>query len=138
MKDSEGQVGSGPALERKACSQVRFGTALGGQVGSGMAVLGAFARQVPEKRQFGEKHRFTKKKQWFSKFRATWNRRLWLSGGSNGSGEVPSNVDFAEHGRWKLHWRPGMPKLGGLWTLKPDFKLLGLLDDPRSPVEPFV
>ena len=67
LKDSEGQVGSGPALERKACSQVRFGTALGdrtdgpvapgtavrdafdGQVGSGMAVLGAFERQVREK-----------------------------------------------------------------------------------------
>ena len=67
MKDSEGQVGSGPALERKACSPVRFGTVLGdktdgpaapgtavrdafdGQVGSGMAVLGAFERQVREK-----------------------------------------------------------------------------------------
>ena len=61
-----------------------------------------------------------------------------LSGGSNGSGEVPSDDDFAEHGRWKLHWRPGMPKLGGLWTLKPDFKPLGSLVSPRSPVEPFV
>ena len=67
MKDSEEQVGSGPALERKACSQVRFGTALGdrsdgpaapgtavrdafdGQVGSGMAVCGPFERQVREK-----------------------------------------------------------------------------------------
>ena len=156
MKDSEGQVGSGPALERKACGQVRFGTALGdrtdepsapgtavrdafdGQVGSGMAVLGAFERQVRDKRQFGENHRFTQKKQWFSKFWTTWNRRLWLSGGSNGSGEVPSDDDFAEHGRWKLHWRPGMPKLGGLWTLKPDFKSLGFLVSPRTPVEPFV
>ena len=67
FKDSEGKVGSGPALERKACSQVRFGTALGdrtdgpaapgtavrdafdGQDGSGMAVLGALERQVREK-----------------------------------------------------------------------------------------
>ena len=86
MKDSEGQVGSGPALERKACSQVRFGTALGdrtdgpaapgtavrdafdGQVGSGMAVLGAFERQVREKRRFGENHRFTWKKNGFRSF----------------------------------------------------------------------
>ena len=66
-------------MERKACSQVRFGTALGdrtdgpaapgtavrdafdGQVGSGVAVLGAFEREVREKRQFGENHRFTQK-----------------------------------------------------------------------------
>ena len=109
-----------------------------GQVGSGMAVSGAFERQVREKRQFGDAHRFTEKKQWFSKFRAARNHRLWLPGGSNGSGEVPSDDDFAEHGGWKLHWRPGMPKLGGLWTLKPDFRALGLLIDPKSPVESFV
>ena len=77
-------------------------------------------------------------KQWFSKFRATRNRRLWLSSGSNGSGEVPSDDDFAENGRWKLHRRPGMPKLEGLWTLKTDLKLLGFLVDPRSPVDSFV
>ena len=74
----------------------------------------------------------------FLKFWATRNRRLWLSGGSNGSGEVPSDDDFAEHGRWKLHWRLGMPKLGGLWTLKPDFSFLGFLVDPKSPVDSFV
>ena len=71
---------------------------------------------------------------------------MWLSGGSNASGEVPSDDDFAEHSRWKLHWRPGMPKLAGLWmlklgrlwTLKMDFRVLGLLVSPRTPVEPFV
>ena len=88
MKDSEGQVGSGPALERKGCSQVRFGTALGdrtdGPAASGTPVRDAFDGQVTQlalewwswallnvkfakKRQFGENHRFTRKKQWFPK-----------------------------------------------------------------------